>query len=83
MRLKEEPVKSVVIEIEEPLAAILRRFNPSVQVAGREMIVLEFYRRGTITSGKAAEILGMSRIDFVEHASRLGIRCIDIAEESS
>jgi len=31
------------------------------------------YRRGTISSGKAAELLSMSRWEFIHHASRLGI----------
>ncbi len=64
---------SVKIEIEESLAAILHQTNLPAQQAGREMIVLELYRRGTISSGKAAELLGMQRIDFIQHASRLGI----------
>ncbi len=79
--LKASPLSSVKIEIDEPLAAILQRTNQPVQVAGREMIVLELYRRGTISSGKAAEILGMPRIDFIKHASRLGIPYIDMTEE--
>jgi predicted HTH domain antitoxin len=74
-------MSSVKIEIEEPLAAILHRTNQPVQVAGREMIVLELYRRGTVSSGKAAELLGMPRIDFIKHASRLGIPYIDMTEE--
>jgi predicted HTH domain antitoxin len=37
------------------------------------MIVLELYRRGTLSSGKAGELLGMARMDFIQHASRLGI----------
>lgn len=45
------------------------------------MIVLELYRRGTISSGKAAELLGMQRIDFIKHASRLGIPYIDMTED--
>jgi predicted HTH domain antitoxin len=64
---------SVKIEIEEPLAAILHQTNQPVEQAGREMIVLELYRRRKISSGKAAELLGMQRIDFIQHASRLGI----------
>lgn len=64
---------SVKIEIEEPLAAILHQTNQPAQQAGREMIVLELYRRGTISSGKAGELLGMPRMDFIGHASRLGI----------
>ncbi len=66
-------MSGVKIEIEEPLAAILHQTNQPVQQAGREMIVLELYRRGTISSGKAAELLGMQRIDFIQYASRLGI----------
>ena len=73
MALKASAMSSVKIEIEEPLAAILHQTNQPVQEAGREMIVLELYRRGTISSGKAAELLGMQRIDFIRHASRLGI----------
>jgi hypothetical protein len=63
----------VTIEIEEPLAAILHQTNQPVQQAGREMIVLELYRRGTLSSGNAGEPLGMARMDFIQHASRLGI----------
>jgi predicted HTH domain antitoxin len=81
MHLKASPMSSVKIEIEEPLAGILHRTNQPVEVAGREMIVLELYRRGTISSGKAAEILGMSRIEFIKHASRLGIPYIDMTED--
>ena len=73
MLSKASVMGSVKIDIEETLAAILRQTNQPVQQAGREMIVLELYRRGTISSGKAAELLGMQRIDFIQHASRLGI----------
>ena len=72
---------SVKIEIEEPLAAILHQTNQPVQEAGREMIVLELYRRGAISSGKAAELLGMQRFDFVQHASRLGIPFFDMTQD--
>ena len=81
MGLKASAMSSVKIEIEEPLAAILHETNQPVQQAGREMIVLELYRRGTISSGKAAELLGMQRIDFIKHASKLGIPYIDMTED--
>ena len=72
---------SVKIEIEEPLAALLRQSNQPVQQAGREMIVLALYRRGSISSGKAAELLGMQRFDFVKYASGLGIPFFDMTED--
>lgn len=74
-------MSSIKIEIEESLAALLLQTNQPVQEAGREMIVLELYRRGTISSGKAAELLRMQRIDFIKHASRLGIPYIDMTED--
>lgn len=39
----------------------------------REAVVLELYRRGIVSSGKAAELLGMQRFDFVGYADKLGI----------
>ena len=45
------------------------------------MIVLELYRRGTISSGKAAELLDMPRLDFIRHASHLGIPHIDMTPD--
>jgi predicted HTH domain antitoxin len=74
-------MSSVKIEIDEPLAALLHQTNQPVQAAGREMIVLELYRRGTISSGKAAGLLGMERFDFVQHASRLGIPFYQMTED--
>jgi predicted HTH domain antitoxin len=74
-------MSNVKIEIEEPLAALLHQTNQPVQEAGREMMVLELYRRGTISSGKAAEFLGMERTDFIKHASRLGIPFFDMTED--
>jgi predicted HTH domain antitoxin len=74
-------MSSVKIEIEESLAALLHQTNRPVQEAGREMIVLELYRRGAISSGKAGDLLGMPRIDFIQHASRLGIAYIDMTAD--
>ena len=37
------------------------------------MIVLELYRRSLISSGKAATLLGVPRLDFIQRAGELGI----------
>jgi predicted HTH domain antitoxin len=80
MASRDGVMSTVKIEIEEPLAALLVQGNQNAQQAGREMIVLELYRRGTISSGKASELLGTSRLDFIRHASRLGIPFFDMTE---
>jgi predicted HTH domain antitoxin len=46
-----------------------------------ESIVLELYRRGEISSGKAAELVGLPRTAFIQHASALGIPFFDMTEE--
>jgi predicted HTH domain antitoxin len=66
-------MNTVKLDLEEDIVALLRPLNQPVQRAVRELIVLELYRRGTISSGKAAELLGMSRWEFIHHASQLGI----------
>lgn len=45
-----------------------------------ELIVLELYRRGQLSSGKAAELLDMGRIEFIRYASRLGLSFFDLTE---
>jgi hypothetical protein len=72
------PMSGVRIEIDDALAALLHQTNQPVQAAAREMIVLELYRRGSISSGKAAELLGTDRLAFIQHAFRLGIPYLEM-----
>ena len=81
MRPKATAMSSVRIEIDEALAALLHQTNQPVQAAAREMIVLELYRRGAISSGKAAELLGTSRFAFIQHASKLGIPYLEMTDD--
>jgi predicted HTH domain antitoxin len=39
----------------------------------KEAAVLELYREGRVSSGKAAEILGMERFEFIRYAGTKGI----------
>ena len=74
-------MSTIKIDLDDDLAALLQQTNQPVQSAAREMIVLELYRRGTVSSGKAAELLGMPRLTFIQHASRLGIPHIDMTAD--
>jgi predicted HTH domain antitoxin len=74
-------MSTVAIELDEALAALLRETSQPIQLAASEMIVLELYRRGGISSGNAGELLGMPRLDFIRHASELGIPAIDMTAE--
>ena len=74
-------MSSFQFELEDELVALLHQSNQSVESAVREFIVLELYRRGTISSGKAAELLHMSRFDFIHYASCLGIPFLTLTED--
>src|SRR5260370_18588865 len=69
------------IDLGDDLAALLQLLNHPVQHTAREFIVLELYRRGSVSSGKAAQLLGMSRWQFIHHASQLGIPYFDMTED--
>lgn len=61
------------VELDQDLVALLEEFQRPVKEAARELIVLEFYRQGDLSSGRATALLGMERDDFIQHASARGI----------
>lgn len=74
-------MSTVKVDLEYDLVALMHQLNQPVQDSAREMIVLELYRRGIISSGKAAELLKMARMDFVHFAAHLGLACLDMTED--
>ncbi len=76
-----QKMANVNIELQEDLVALLHQFNQPVQQSARELIVLELYRRGVVSSGKAAELLGMDRWELVHYASRLGIPYFTLTQD--
>jgi predicted HTH domain antitoxin len=71
----------VTMQIDEGLVALLRQSNLPLPEVIQELVALELYRRHAISSGRAAELLGMERFEFVRHASRLGIPFFDEGAE--
>lgn len=72
---------TIQLDLHEDLVTHLRELDRPVERAALELIVLELYRRGTISSGKAAEVLGIDRFDFIRQASALGIPFFKYTEE--
>lgn len=70
-----------LIDLPQDLAALLQGFNQPLEQSAKELMVLELYRRGVISSGKAAEFLSMERFEFVRYASRLGVAFFDMTED--
>jgi predicted HTH domain antitoxin len=63
----------VHIELDQDVVALLEGLRRPVKDAARELIVLELYREGALSSGRGAELLGVSRDAFIRHASVRGI----------
>ncbi len=72
---------TINIPLDSELAGLLQMYDKPVGDTARELIVLELYRQGKISSGKAGELLDMPRFTFVRYASQLGIPFFDMTEE--
>jgi predicted HTH domain antitoxin len=71
----------VSVELDESLVQALSLLDQPIDDAVREIIVLELYRRGTISSGKAAQLLGTSKLDFIQYSGRLGIPYFRLSDD--
>jgi predicted HTH domain antitoxin len=64
---------AIPVELDQDLVALLEELQRPAKRAARELIVLELYRQGEVSSGRAAKLLGMEREDFIRYASKQGI----------
>jgi predicted HTH domain antitoxin len=65
-------MSEVTCELPPELMALLRELGEPAPMV-KECVVIELYRRGLLSSGKAAELLGMARETFIHYTGRLGI----------
>jgi predicted HTH domain antitoxin len=71
--LTEAVMEGVPVELDSDLVALLEELQRPAKAAARELIVLELYRQGDVSSGRAAQLLGMEREEFIHYASKQGI----------
>ena len=72
---------AVHVELDDDLVALLEDLRRPAKQAARELIVLELYRQGELSSGRAAELLSMPRGDFIHYASARGIPYLQLSGE--
>src|SRR5215204_2472393 len=77
----EAAMRAVPVELDHDLVALLEELQRPAKQAARELIVLELYRQGEVSSGRAAQLLGMERENFIRHASEQGIPYFQVEGE--
>ena len=73
--------QQISIVLDEKFLSFIAKKKKDIPQRLRELSILELYRRKERSSGKAAELLGMQRFEFVRYASRLGIPFFDMSKE--
>ena len=73
---------SIVLQIpfSKDLAALLGTEGQAAEKA-RELIILGLYQEGRISGGKAAELLGLTRLGFVSLLTRKGMDYFRLAPD--
>jgi predicted HTH domain antitoxin len=69
------------LDLDADLVFLLQRQDPSLEVAARELMVMELYRRGAVSRGKAAELLGIPLVEFLQRADELCIPYFNYTDE--
>jgi predicted HTH domain antitoxin len=72
-RSSEVRVGTAPVELDRDLVDLLEELRRPAKKAARELIVLELYRQGDVSSGRAAQLLNMEREEFIRYASKQGI----------
>jgi len=57
---------NVTVKLPKEVADLVKKPGKTLEIAVQEKIILELYREGVISFGKTAELLGMSKWDFID-----------------
>jgi predicted HTH domain antitoxin len=74
-------MSEIRVRFDEELLPLLGDSPEEIEQHALEMIVLELYRRHTISAGRAAELLGMEKFAFIRWTGELGIPFFDMTPE--
>jgi len=75
-------MKKLTIEIPEDLALVLNESWDQLAQEIRVMSAIKLYELGKLSLGKAAELAGMSKVDFIFLLSKYGVPVLDYSEET-
>jgi len=75
------PVKKLDVQVPEDLADLLGVGEKVISREVSKLTVFELFREGKISSGKGAELLGISRFTFMELLAEKNIPFFDYSKE--
>jgi hypothetical protein len=71
-------METLTIEIPEALLLQSGASREALERESRFWLALKFFERGQLTSGQAAAMCGMNRVDFLLEAGRHGVAVADL-----
>jgi predicted HTH domain antitoxin len=74
-------MKQITLEYPEDLAAAVQTTPEELQAQIRLMAALKMFELGKLSSGKAAELAGMSRVEFFEACGRYHVSVFNYPPE--
>lgn len=70
-------MSEIRVRLDADLLPLLGGSPEEIERHALEMIVLELYRRHTISAGRAADLLDMEQLEFIRWTGALGIPYFD------
>ena len=71
----------VNMEIPDEMIKFAMPSNKEEQLKRNAMILYPYIHQGTISNGRAAEILGMFKMDLLTLYGEMGLPCIEMSDE--
>ncbi len=74
-------MSEIRVRVDDDFLPLLGGSPEEIERQALEMIVLELYRRRTISAGRAAAVLGMEELAFIRWTGALGIPYFDLSAD--
>ena len=74
-------MKELTIRYPDELPGLLRKTDREFADEARFLLAAKLYELGKVSGGKAAEMAGCSRLEFLRHLAEYGIAAINLDED--
>ena len=72
---------SIKISVPKGMAALVDELDPEMEFERNAMMLYPFIQNVTISYGRAAELLGVNKLDLIEFYNRMGMPYLRPTEE--